>query len=263
MKEKHALHHMTWKEVEEAFRTDPVVMIPLGSMEEHGPHSLTGDFLAATEIAKRVAERTGAYYIPTVPFGCSEYFRGYPGTISLSPNTVLSLLADICQSLIEHGIKRIVFINGHAGNAPTIDQVARKIRREKGLMIASMDLWQTLPVSFKKELYGEDFDPSGHGGEPLTSVMMYLYPDDMRMDLLKQTASNEYWEGFPIKGLAKVGLEDTQVSVFLNMEDVSPEGVMGSPFAASSERGEAIVNKIVEYGAAMVDKLKKANATVG
>jgi creatinine amidohydrolase len=142
MKEKHAMHHMTWKEIEAAFSKDPVVLIPLGSMEEHGPHSITGDFLAATEIAKRIAEKTGSLYIPTLPFGCSEYFRGFPGTISLSPGTVLALINDICESLTEHGIKRIVIINGHSGNAPTIEQVARKIRREKKIMIASMDLWR-------------------------------------------------------------------------------------------------------------------------
>jgi creatinine amidohydrolase len=262
MKEKYAMHHMTWKEIEAAFSKDPVVLIPLGSMEEHGPHSITGDFLAATEIAKRIAEKTGALYIPTVPFGCSEYFRGFPGTISLSPGTVLALINDICESLTEHGITRIVIINGHSGNAPTIEQVARKIRREKGIMITSIDLWRLQTQEFKKELYGDEFDPSGHGGEPLTSVMMYLYPEDMRMDLLSKTERNKQWEGFPIKGLAKAGLNDGEASIYLNMEEISPEGIMGNPFAASAERGEAIINKILEYAELLVEKLKKAKTTL-
>src|SRR5699024_5277565 len=98
---KKAIHHMTWKEVEDEFKRNPVVLIPLGSMEEHGPHSITGDYLASTEVAERIADQTEALYVPTVPFGNSEYFRGYPGTISISQNTATLLLEDICNSLIE------------------------------------------------------------------------------------------------------------------------------------------------------------------
>src|SRR5699024_5330080 len=140
--EKNALHLMTWKEIEKAYKEDPVVINPLGSMEEHGPHSITGDYLASTEVAKRTAEQTGALYTPTVPFGNSEYFRGYPGTISLQQDTVISILLDMCQSLTEHGIRRIVFLNGHAGNGPAVDSVARKLRREQGRTIVSTGVWQ-------------------------------------------------------------------------------------------------------------------------
>src|SRR5699024_397696 len=129
--EKKALHHMTWKEAEKSFQEDPVVLIPLGSMEEHGPHSITGDFLAATEIAERITDKTHSLYTPTVPFGNSEYFRGYPGTISLSQETVIMILEDMCTSLIEHGINRIIFLNGHAGNKSALDVVARKVKRER------------------------------------------------------------------------------------------------------------------------------------
>ncbi len=251
---------MTWKEVEVAFKEDPVVIVPLGSMEEHGPHSITGDFLAATEIAKKVSEKTGALYIPTVPFGNSEYFRGYPGTISLSQQTVIHLLEDVCTSLIEHGITKILFLNGHAGNGPAVDQVARKVRREKKVMAVSMDLWQMLSPDQKKEIYQEEADPSGHGGEPLTSVMTYLFPDDMRMDLLP-----EHWEEkdrlgeFEIDSLLKIKVGNSKANLYLNMEDISKEGILGNPVNSSSERGEKIVSCIVDYGASLVEKVKKTN----
>ena len=93
--EKHALYHMTWKEIEEVFKNDPVVIIPMGSTEQQGIHSLTGDYLAAEAIAKRVAEKAGAYYVPVIPFGCSEYFRCFPGTISLRPSTVEAVITDV------------------------------------------------------------------------------------------------------------------------------------------------------------------------
>ena len=178
--EKHALYTMTWKEIEEAFAKDPVVLIPMGSTEQQGVHTLTGDYLAAEAIAKRTAEASGAYYIPVIPFGCSEYFRCFPGTISLRPSTVEAVITDVVQSLTEHGVTKLFFINGHAGNTPTIEDVARKLRREKGLTCFSIDLWQGLTDKAKKDIYGDE-DSSGHGGDPLTSVLLYLYPEYMRM----------------------------------------------------------------------------------
>lgn len=255
---KHALHHMTWKEVEASFSENPVVLIPLGSMEEHGPHSLTGDFLAATEVAKRTAEKLDVLYLPTVPFGCSEYFRGYPGTISLSPQTVQGVLTDICESLIEHDVTKIIFLNGHAGNASTIEHVAREIKREKRLKVASLDLWRSLSRAFKKELYGED-DPSGHGGEPLTSVMQYLYPTDMRMDQLQNTEKVPQWQGLDVATLSKVRTDNTEYSIYFNMEELSPEGILGDPQAASAERGEAIIDHIVNQAANVVGMVKETD----
>lgn len=263
MSEKYELHHMTWKEIEEAFSNDPVVLVPFGSMEEHGPHSPTGDYLAAYEIAKRIAQQTGAYCLPVIPFGYSEYFRGFPGTISFSPQTMIHIIHDICECLLEHNISRIVFINGHAGNAPLIDQVARVILREKKIRVGSLDLWQSLTVEFKKELYGADFNPSGHGAEPVTSVMMYLFPDDIRLDLLTKAANHKEWAGLPIVNMTKVEVKDTQANVYFNMEELSPIGVLGNPYAASAERGKAIVSKIVEYGVSFVEKFKTAKTRLG
>lgn len=258
MDKKCELQHMTWKEVEEAFAKDPLVLIPLGSMEEHGPHSPTGDYLATEVIARRVAEQTDSYTIPIIPFGYSEYFRGFPGTISMSPHTIVNILEDIFQSLIEHGITKIVVMNGHAGNTPLVDQAARKLKRTKNIMVGSLDMWQCMPLSFKKELYGADFNPSGHGGEPVTSVMMYLYPEDMRMDLYHPTEKHKEWEGITIGGLAKADIRDTQANLYFDMEEISPIGVMGNPLASTPERGKAILEKIVEYSVEFVEQMKRA-----
>ncbi|MGP4105937.1 creatininase family protein [Virgibacillus sp. L01] len=256
---KSAIHQMTWKEVENAFKEDPVVIVPLGSMEEHGPHSITGDFLAATEIAKRVSDKTDALYIPTIPFGNSEYFRGYPGTVSLSQETVIRILGDIFVSLMEHGISKIVVFNGHAGNGPAVDQVARNIRRNHKVMISSIDLWQTLSSEKKSEIYNEE-DPSGHGGEPLTSIMCYLYPEDMRMDLLQESLEvNHKWENFEIENFKKVKLKDSSANLYFNMEEISVKGIMGNPSHSSASRGEKIVTYLTEYGTELVEKVSNSN----
>ena len=259
---KHELHRMTWKEAEAAFQEDPVVIIPLGSMEQHGPHGPMGDYQAAAEVALRVAKNTGSYCIPTLPFGYSEYFRGFPGTVSLTAETVKDAVLDICDCLFEHGFSRLVFFNGHAGNAPVLDRASRIMRRTHKRMVPALNLWQMLTPEFKKELYKEQFNPSGHGAEPMTSVMMYLTPDDMRMDLLGTVRSNKEWNGFPIVSFAKAKLKDTEVALYFDMDEMSPDGVMGNPLAGSAENGEAIINKVVEYGTAFVEMFKKADTAV-
>lgn len=249
--EKHALYTMTWKEIEEAFARDPVVLIPMGSTEQQGVHTLTGDYLAAEAIARRTAEASGAYYIPVIPFGCSEYFRCFPGTISLRPSTVEAIITDVVQSLTEHGVTKLFFINGHAGNTPTIEDVARKLRREKGITCFSIDLWQGLTDKAKKEIYGDE-DSSGHGGDPLTSVLLYLYPQYMRMDLLGPVENIKEYKGVPVTGLKKGMVAGVPFNLYMDMSDMTKQGVMGNPFASSAERGEKIVNHLVHACCEMV-----------
>jgi creatinine amidohydrolase len=262
MKKKNELHYMTWKEIEEAFEKDPVIFVPLGSMEEHGPHSITGDYIAAYEIAKRAAEQSGGYCIPVIPFGYSEYFRGFPGTISISPETLYALVNDVLTSLIEHGIEKIILVNGHAGNSSILDSLARDIRRDERLMIGKIDLWQSLTPGFKEELYGKGINPGGHGGEPLTSVMHYLRPDDMRMDLVKESDRASEWEAFPITNISKAKIQDIEVSMYYDMEDVTKQGVMGDPFIGNAEIGEKIINRMVGYLVEFADKMKKSDTNL-
>src|SRR5262245_65317566 len=103
---KHRLAEMSWREVRAARRAQPVVLIPLGSTEQHGPVSPTGDYMITDAIAGRVAERTGSLVAPVIPFGNSEYFRSFPGTISVRSETLAAVAEDVCTSLLDHGFER-------------------------------------------------------------------------------------------------------------------------------------------------------------
>lgn len=255
---KNELQFMTWKEVEAAYQKNPVIFVSFGSMEEHGPHSITGDYIAAYEVAKRAAERSDNYCTPVIPFGYSEYFRGYPGTISLSPESVYSVAKDICTSLTEHGIEKIILVNGHAGNSSILDILCRDLKREQGVMIGKIDLWQAISPKFKQELYGT-YNPSGHGGEPLTSVMHYLKPDCMRMDLLEPTDRVEQWEDFEVTHIAKTRIQDVEVNMYFNMEEVTKQGIMGDPRTGNSATGEKIINNLVDICVEFAERMAKSN----
>lgn len=260
---KYELARMTWKEAEEAFAKDPVVLVPLGSMEEHGPHSVVGDFIAAEEAAKEIAKRSGAYCTPVIPFGYSEYFRAYPGTISLSPKTMYGVVEDICTSLLEHGVKKILIVNGHGGNMPFIEMYGRNIRREKGVMIGKFDIWQVLSQKMKEELFGENVKKCmGHGGEPVTSVMRHLRPDDLRFDLVGENDRRKTWQEFEITSIGKTTVAGMEANIYFNMEDATPRGCLADPAYGSAEIGKKIFERMVEVGCEFVEKMKRSDMTI-
>jgi creatinine amidohydrolase len=261
MTKKHALFRMTWKEIREVFAQDPVILIPMGSTEQQGPHAPTGDYRLAEVLAADVAEATGVYYTTTIPFGCSEYFRPFPGTVSFSQDTMLCVIRDVCRSFFEHGATRLIFFCGHAGNGPVLDRAAREFRREKGVLIPTIDLWQQIPLETKTEIFGGQ-NPSGHGGEPLTSIYSYLFEDEMRMDLFSEEKTNKQVWGFDVKGLTKAALKgtDMEFSLYCNMDDISPEGVMGTPRLANKERGRLLYECVKARCCKIVEAWKQREA---
>ena len=257
---KHELKMMTWKECDEAFKTDPVVVIPLGSMEVHGPHSPVGDFMISDEVAKSAAERTGAYVVPGVPFGHSEYFRAFPGTISVAPDTLYHYVSDICVCLMDNGVKKILFLNGHAGNNAALEKLARDIRRERGLMIPRMDMWAMLSRDLSKEVYGDNMSRMGHGGGPVDTIMKYLHPEAMRMDLYdKSEQKTTQWQQFPVVGLGKTKVHGSVAFMPYNMEDISAQGALGSPDVGDADGGKRFFDWMVDCCSEFIELMQKSD----
>ncbi len=261
-KEKNELRGMTWKEIEKAFENNPVILIPLGSMEEHGPHSVVGDYIAAERVARSIAEKTEAYMTPVIPFGYSEYFRSYPGTISFRPETFFMVIQDMCQSLIEHGITKILFVNGHGGNSALIEMLGRKLRREKQVMVGKYDIWQTMTLEMKKNLYGENADKAmGHGGEPVTSVMHYLNPENMRMDLAGTEDRKKTWQEFDMYSVGKTKILGTEAMIYFDMSDMTSRGCLADPYIGDKEKGQVIYERMVEVGIEFVHRMERSDMT--
>lgn len=172
------LTEMTSPEAAEAVARSKTAVIPLGSIEQHGPHLPNGtDTMAAEIIAKTVAERLGAVYVPFGPYGVTPIHAGHPGTINLRRETFEALLHDICAELIRMGIDTFVLVNWHEGNIASMNAVAT-------------DLQDRHPVTFvgaqacyvAQRLYREEGGELTHGGGIETLAVMAYDPALVKVD---------------------------------------------------------------------------------
>ena len=130
-KVKNYLPHMTWPEVQDLLTRTDMVIIPVASLEEHGPQTPIGtDFLNGVEQAKLIAQKTDVLVAPILLPGISPYHMEFPGTISISHDTAQRVYFEAAQSLIHHGFRRILFVNAHIGNQYLTAYVADRINQE-------------------------------------------------------------------------------------------------------------------------------------
>lgn len=241
------LHLMNFEQINEVFNEHRIVLIPMGSMEQHGSHSINGDYLAATEVAERISKKLKLPYLPTVPFGNSNYFRNYPGTITLREETVTAIVTDIIKSLLEHNQKHLVFVNGHAGNKSSINNAVRKLKEEHDdLDVITLNLWQLLSSDQKKSIYKSDIDPSGHGAEPLSSIMRFLYPENVDSSRENFGDSKLIKNNIEILNLNESSLNGLPFSVYFDMEDIATDGRYSREFEPDKVKGEKLLNAIEE-----------------
>lgn len=244
--EKVRTAEMSWREVEAAIKRGAAAIFPMASTEEHGPHAPTGDYLVEEEMAVRVARETDDVVIPPLPFGYSEYFRKFPGVITLQSDTLFKLVEDVLQCLISHGFTHIALFNGHKGNEPTLMHVVRKIRRDRGLLVpvvSSSNFGMTPDLI--KEIYGPDYR-LGHGGEPMGSVYMYMMPGSVDLGKAEGWGQKGFL-GLPADGLSGVLFEGTHVGVAVDMDDITPpSGSLSDPLVASVDKGKRQTEVAVE-----------------
>lgn len=234
------LDEMTWVEFDQVKDQVELVIIPLGSTEQHGPNtSLATDTVRARAMGRLIGERFGRKVLigPTLPIGLSYHHMKFPGTITYSLDTYLKMARDICWSFHEHGFKKILFITGHGGNKRPIHEYATEAKREFG-----MDVYVTgMGGSLVHELSDlEDFTEfKGHACEVETSQTMFLAPDHVRYDALEAAKFIEGSTYLDKKSRNNSGL-------FWDYSQVSENGALGDATRASLAFGEKMNALVVE-----------------
>lgn len=263
---KNYLPHMTWKEVEEALTHTDMIIIPVGSMEQHGPHLPLGtDFYGAIEPCKMIAQEADVLVAPVVMVGLSKYHMGFPGTITLSPETFEAVLFESSKSLIKYGFKRIMFYNGHGGNITSVNNVIRKINQET-------DAAAILLNDLKVEEEGETVkypEYDWHAGEEETSLMLYLTPGlpDMEKAEKPRLTLPDRIKQLAVKGEIQPKFFDVMMAgMFCPQEtgknsstrEMTDNGVFstGDPKNANVEKGKKLVQPLIKAAIKFINDWK-------
>jgi creatinine amidohydrolase len=219
-----------------------------------------GDFMLTDALAAEVAERAGAIVAPTLPFGYGDYFRPIAGGIQLRAETFCAVLRDFADNFLNHGLTRLVILNGHSGNAPMIDRVVRGIRADRGVVVPSINLWRLHTPQIWTEAYGVPAGTGfGHGAEPLGSVYTHLFPHLMRPDLRESPGNGRTFMGFETAGMAAVRFRGIEIAMPLDITDITTNGIAGGdPTLASAEAGKRIAEHIVSTAADFVKTFREA-----
>ncbi len=256
----HEIAKLTGPEVAARLAAGAAVVLPLGSLETHGPQAPMGDYLMAAEISRRIAAAAGdrgtdALVLPPIPFGGEDYFAGVPGGIELPGALLQTLVEEVLSRLVAAGCRRLLVVNGHAGSIGPVEAAARALRRRHGVAVPSLHLWR-VAGAMHAEL-GGPVSSLGHGGDPVYSVALHLVPELCRPERAGPRAAEAAFLGLPISNFGTVRCEGVEFSAPIVVAENAPGGVAcGDSRGASAERGAAMVERIVAAGAAMLVQLK-------
>ncbi len=242
----------------------PVILLPMGSHEDQGPHAPMGDYLLAEAIAQRIALRasergTRTLVAPVLPFGGADFFGSMPGGIALSQTTLRAVLVDMFACLLRHGITRLVVINGHGGNVGPLHDVTAEIARTQGVVIPSLYLWR-IGYGMLPGIVGPEKAraTSSHGADPLTSIALHLFPNRVRTDLIPGPTEPRMAHGLDMTGWGTARFEGAEVGMPLEYDATSPTAVgAGDPRLCTAATGAALTEQLTELGARFVQHWAK------
>jgi creatinine amidohydrolase len=227
---------MTWPEVEKYLRYSHGVIIPIGATEQHGPTGLIGtDAICAETLAWKAGELADTVVGPTLTVGMSEHHMHFPGSVTLRPTTLITVVRDVVLSLIRHGFRRFFFVNGHGGNTASINAAffevyAEAPRLEEGgdeVRCLNREWWETPSAQeLSVQLFGDG--DGDHATASEVSIAAAAYPDYVKTaELVPEAAPSGH-----VFGPA-------------DFRHRYPEGRMGShPELASVKSGKRIIEAV-------------------
>ena len=256
------LEELTLPQVREMIGPSSILMLPIGSVEQHGPHlPLTTDHLIASEAAKALALRGGEeldlWLLPTLAVSKANEHAWAPGTLWLQATTLLSVVNDIASSAATTGARRLVFLNSHGGNTALLVVACREVRLSQGLQ--TFLLHPFLPPDHGGR---SSTAPAGelgmgiHGGHDETSMMLYLRPDLVNMRLATRRVPDRLADNRHVRFGGPVPFGWTS-------DDFGPDGHIGDPTGATAGQGRELFDAAVEMLCEQLAEIARFDFGVG
>ena len=235
-----------------------VAVLPLGATEQHGPHLPLGvdstlvDGIVAAAVPLLPAELP-VLFLPSQAIGLSPEHASFPGTLTLSAETLIRLWREIGAGVARAGVRKLVFFNAHGGHTGAMEIVARELRVAHGLIVYSAS-WFNLPLGEAGAQFSAEEHRFGvHAGEIETSMMLALAPEFVRMGEAKdfRSTSQQRAASYAILGNGK------SAKLGWAMEDYNIEGAAGNAAAAAPEKGRAVVDAAGRQLAALLQEVSQ------
>jgi len=259
------MQELRWPEVEAYLARCDIALVPIGATEQHGRHLPmlvdTGWAEAASLLA---AQQADVVVAPPLPFGWSPHHMGYPGTITLGADTLRAVTRDICNSLIYHGFKRIVIVNGNRiANLQPLEIAAVELINRSGahVIVADTGLIARREVKALCELGSDGLD---HAGEAESAFALHWAGEHVDMNaasppLARNAAREPARFDYPTE--LDPALNGNALSRFVTPQRhraaTAPDGTMGDPSSATADKGRAMIEAIA---AALVDVIEEVRA---
>jgi len=236
-----------------------IAVLPVAATEQHGPHlplSVDTDLVNGVVAAAlpHIAADLPVLFLPTQAVGLSPEHQAFPGTLTLSSHTVISLWTEIGESVARAGVKKLVLLNAHGGQVGVMDIVARDLRTRLAMLVYSVN-WFNLPLGPEVEgqFSAEEHRFGIHAGQIETAMMLALKPAQVQMAQARNfpSASQQRAQQFPILGngrSAKLGWQ---------MQDYNPAGAVGNAAAATAGQGRTVLDAAGRALAALLAEIDR------
>lgn len=249
------LENLTWPEVKKLNLSKKIVLFPLGSFEQHGPHlPLTTDTDIVTAIARCLEERRPSQILclPTLWPGHSTHHLFFPGTLSVRQMPYIQLVIELCHSIVKMGGKKIFLLNGHGGNDVPLRAALRELKSDfPHAKFVFASYWSLASQSIKS-VRESQLGGLGHACEMETSLMLHLHPDRVKLHLAKRDGPKH------TDPYRKSDMQYSRPVYFVNeFHEVSPTGTIGQPDLATAEKGKRFLDGIVAEVGAFADEFLK------
>ena len=232
---------LTTSDIEEIIKRDPVAVLPLAAVEQHGPHlPLSTDLEIGRGILQSAFDLLPADFpalvLPAQPIGSSAEHLSFSGTLSFDDDLMTAVIVEVGRGLSSAGVRRLVLSNAHGGNRAAMDLAGLRLRREEGLLVVKASYFN-FPPPEGIEISETEWRHGLHGGTVETSMMLHLRPDLVHTDqIVKSRSMGKELEA----GRSRIGSQGSASFSWL-AEDLSSSGVVGDARLADAEKGRLLI----------------------
>jgi len=242
------LAEMNYLQVEDYLKRSDTILIPIGSLENHGKHMPLGtDTMIPDKIAQLINEKSNILIAPTINYGATDDLVGFPGTVSLGVEGLISLLRTIVDQFYRYGFRHFMILNGHGGNNASIQAVGMHLYR-KGAYLANLNWW----------LMAGQLNPDwagGHGGGEETAGVMAVNPALIKTEYLNlpENIRNDVSEDLPSGAWTNVNFKGASVTIPREINEITDNGWLthsfknDPPTKATKEWGDKMVQTVADY----------------